>query len=453
MAILGVSVAGAATSEPPRLADLAMVDPMVAARIEEVWQAAAAEPADPSRWLVLAEVYHAHDLTGLAEECYFRATELAPDDPKMWYLLALAQYDLGEPVAAIQSLNRVLNLTQSYAPAFWRRGRWLLEQGGREEAETAFRRATEIDSSDVAGWVGVARVLIARGEPRQAVDILFNVLAADPNNGVAGQLLGNAFRAMGDKESARRALTMGTGMGAYFPDPWQEEMLAQATGVGNQLRLLSAKLERGEVDSVIAELEKLRTAHPRDVGVLNKLSEGYLHKRELDAALETLQVALEVDPGEFATLMHLAETQKFRGDLPGALVWADRAIDANPGHWQAYFERAGILGQMGRHADCLEAIDAAMGLGAIQNPNAWLMQGDILLRLGDWARAGTAFEQATTRFPFLGPAFLGLAIARTEEGRWTEARSALAVARQMQQDDQTVAAIQARIDTDSRPTE
>ena len=436
---------------PPRPSDLDALDPMVAARIEETWEACRANPGSADRWLDLGMIYHAHEMTSLAVEAYARAAELDGGNSRIWYLLALSEDELGDPEAAIHHLERVSGLDPTYAPALWRRGNWLLDLGRTAEAEAAFRLATEADSLDVAGWIGLARIELQGGDPGKSIEILFKVLATDPANGVAGQLLGSAFRAAGDQAAARRALARATGMGAYFPDPWQEEMLSRATGVGNLLRLLSLRLERGDVDKVILELEELRASHPGDIGVLNKLSEGYLYRNQPGQAASVLQLALSLDPGEFATLMHLAQASVQRGDLEGALRWVDRALQANPRHWQAYFQRAEILGRLARYPDCLDTLGTAMTLGAIQNPNAWLMQGDVNLRIEDWSSAESSFAQATLRFPYLSAGFLGLAIAQAEQGHFSEARATLVSARKLRADGSTLTAIEERIEELTTP--
>ena len=161
--------------------------------------------------------------------------------------------------------------------------------------------------------------------------------------------------------------------------------------------------------------------------------------------MEVLAVALEVDPNEFATLIHLAQAEKARGGLTAALGWADRAAEANPRFWQVHFTRAGILHRLARYRACLDALESAMSGGGHQNPNAWLMKGDALVRLAEWDAAARAFARASARFPFLAQAFVGLALARTEQGRVAEARGALADARQLQAEDETMGMIERRL--------
>ncbi len=444
LATLAVAAAVGAAA-PPRPASLDGLDPMVAARIEEAFDATVARPGDADRWLELGRVYHAHQLLGPAAECYAAATERAAGEPKAWYALALARAELGEPRAALAALDEARRLAPGYAPIHWRRGRWLTELGLVDQAELAFRQAIRADPGDPAGPVGLARTLIARGEPREAVPILQQVLSDDPANGVAGQLLGGALRSLGEEKAARRTLALATGMGAYFPDPWHEEILDAATGVGNRLRLASARLARGEVAAVVAELEALRRDHPDDVGLLNKLAEAHLARGAAEPALAVLTAALELDPDEFATLIHLAQAERLRGDVAAALAWADRAVAANPRFWQAHFTRAGLLHRAGRLPECLAALGDAMRAGAHQSPDAWLMRGDAELQLGRWRDAAETFGQAARRFPFLAQAFVGLAYARAEQGELAAARAALAEAAELAGEDATTAAIRARI--------
>ncbi len=437
--------AAAALAQPAATVDLEGADPEVAARIEEARRKVLESPEEAAAWLELGKLYHAHQLTEAAVAGYRRAAGLDSDSPKAWYFLALAEAELGELEIALDAGARVVELVPGYAPVHWRRGRWLESLGRTGEAEAAFRRAVDVDPSAAAGWVGLASILLERGRAREAVDILRPVLAADRTNGIAGQLFGRALLAAGDETAARRVLGMTAGMGAYFPDPWHEEVLDSVTGVLNRLQLLNARMARGELDRVIRQLEALRESHPEHVGVLNLLSEGYLQLGRLDAARAVLEIALGTDPTDFSTLIHLAQAARFGGDLEAALGWADRALEANPRLWQGHFERASIFYADNRLEECLGALERAMRHGAHQNPNAWLTQGDALLRLARWSEAATVLERATARFPFLAQAWVGLAVAEVERGRIERARAALETAAELQPEDETMSAVRTRI--------
>ena len=75
---VGGLVAAVAARPVPKPEDLTGADPAVTARIEETWRATVEAPQDASRWLELARVYQAHQLTGVALDCYQEATRLAP---------------------------------------------------------------------------------------------------------------------------------------------------------------------------------------------------------------------------------------------------------------------------------------------------------------------------------------------------------------------------------------
>ncbi len=75
-------------------------------------------------------------------------------------------------------MRRAIELNPTYAAAYWRLGLWLLDQNQIEGAEHAFDRATEIDASDRAGWVGLARVYLQRGETARAAGLLERLVAS-----------------------------------------------------------------------------------------------------------------------------------------------------------------------------------------------------------------------------------------------------------------------------------
>ena len=164
LALVAPAARPAVAMSPPRPEDLAALDPMVAERIDGALRSVVEEPGESQLWLDLGRLYHAHELTDLAERCYREAVRLEPEGAKAWYSLALAQAELGLPEAALEALEHVIRLAPGYSPALWRKGRWLAELGREREAEEAFQRSVEVDPDDPGGQVGLARMLIQRGE-------------------------------------------------------------------------------------------------------------------------------------------------------------------------------------------------------------------------------------------------------------------------------------------------
>ena len=66
-----------------------------------------------------------------------------------------------------------------------------------EGAERAFNRATEIDPSDRAGWVGLARVYLQRDEASAPPGCSSGWSQPVPSDGYTLQLLGTAYRRLG----------------------------------------------------------------------------------------------------------------------------------------------------------------------------------------------------------------------------------------------------------------
>lgn len=137
--------------------------------IEQRVSAVREETGNAERWLQLGLLYEAHEVYGPALECYERAVELDPDQPRAWYHLALMQSETGDPASGIVSLERVSELEASYVPALWRRGFLLLESGRLDEAESTLLEARRIAPRDAAARSGLARVALQRGDAEEAV--------------------------------------------------------------------------------------------------------------------------------------------------------------------------------------------------------------------------------------------------------------------------------------------
>ena len=109
---------------------------------------ARAEPESAERRLELGMAYEVNALAQAARESYEQATTLDPSSARALYFLAVSSGKQGEMDAALEALDRVLDLEDTYVPAHLYRGQWSLEVGRIDEAAASFRRATELDPTD-----------------------------------------------------------------------------------------------------------------------------------------------------------------------------------------------------------------------------------------------------------------------------------------------------------------
>jgi len=432
------------SNDPPRPRDLEASDSAVVEVVESALASVQADPQAKEGWANLGSLYFAHGFLSEARQCLQRAAR-GSLEPKWTYWLALVQAELGDLEEALVTTQNLVSIDQPYPPVHWRRGLWYLDRSRIEEAEAAFRAAVELAPDDPNGWIGLARVALQTGRYAEAVPSLQRVLSKDPSHAYALLLLASAWQATGERLRAAPLLKTFAGAKPEFSDPWQDEIHALRTGLGNILLAADEEIEQGRAEEVAQKLKALRERYPDNVLLLNKLSEAYLKLGQADPALTVLNAALAVDPDSFATHLHLAQAQRFSGRLPEALAAVERSLQITPRMWPTHVEKAQILTQLGRYQEAVNALEQALDYGGHQKADTWLALGVAHLKARNWEQAIVTFEQAAHRFPFLPRAYSGLAAARAESGDLAAAKEALLTAQRLNPADPAVEGVARRI--------
>ncbi len=117
------------------------------------------------------------------------AQRLAPADPELPYLAALAHAELGDPAAAEQCLREAVRIDPQFGRAHYNLG-LLLDRGGRtEEALATLRQAATVDRRNADAPYAVATILLRLGNPGAAATAAREALARDPAHEPAQRLL------------------------------------------------------------------------------------------------------------------------------------------------------------------------------------------------------------------------------------------------------------------------
>ncbi len=107
------------------------------------------------------------------------AARLAPENPRVRYLLALLAEERKDPVAAKKSLEEALALREDYDDARYRLAGLLFSEGDFSGAVDAYRRFIERHPSDSGARLQLARALESSGRVREA-ERLLRVLEKEP---------------------------------------------------------------------------------------------------------------------------------------------------------------------------------------------------------------------------------------------------------------------------------
>jgi tetratricopeptide (TPR) repeat protein len=369
--------------------------------------------------------------------------------PESLAALARAEARLGDTVAARETAERAAAAASDSAAAQTARGDALRAAWLNQEAETAYRRALQLEPGSAAASTGLALALAARGqatpaleaaraavaahpqlaeaqaalalawlardpedEKSEAMAAAYQAAALEPKNPLPQLVLGHVFEARGQLETARSAHAEATTLDPTWPAP--------------RLASLGLQLKHGDAAGALAGLralpEELRRSGEADL-LLGRL---LAQQEEWPGALTALDRAVAGLPG-------LAEAHALRGtaaynsgELKLAADCYGRAVELDPGHLAYLSAHALYLSYDGRQDEGLAAMLQATARPEAQTPDAFMQLGGIYRSFKPVrvAEAVAAYEKALKLDPKSGAAALGVAQSYRAGRQWARATSA-----------------------------
>jgi tetratricopeptide (TPR) repeat protein len=418
---------------PPDVSTLGPLAPEVADIVRQAREGVVESPAEAVRWGRFGMVCEANGLPGAARNAYATAASIDGSEAKWWFRLAAVDARLGRLDDAVRDVQRSIEVNSTYAPSFWHLGLWLLDRNETAAAERAFGRATEIDPADRAGWLGLARVYLQRGENERAAGLLERLLASTTGDRYALQLLGTAYRRLGRNEEAEPALQTGASAEPLWNDPWTDEMLAYRRGYAALLKDATAYIVAGQFDPAIRILERLRQERPNDVVLNAHLGQVYVAAGRDGEGVPLLEQVTAQQPDRFEALVDLATGYMHQGDLARARRTVERALTLNSSFAPAYETLGLVLWRAGNMRDAVSAFENAVRFDP-RNARALVWIGMVQTNAGRTADALTAFQHAVRISPTNVDAWIGIANAQMTRGDLDGAAQALDRATRLEPD-------------------
>jgi tetratricopeptide (TPR) repeat protein len=352
---------------------------------------------------------------------------------------------LGEPDAAWSALTRTNELAPAYAPAWCRRGEWLLDRGEADAAAAAFERALAIESTNLWASIGIARVHLERRDYQRAAELLEQVLQQHPGDRYALQLLGTAYRRLGRVDDASVALAVGVAGQPGFRDPWSEEIGQYRRGFATTLKAATAEAMAGQFDRALPLFEELRRQNPSDVSLANHTAEVMTAAGRQVEAIRLLSSMVDQRSDNADTHLALASAYLASGDPARADASANRAIALHASGARAHEIKGMIAWRGDRRPEALALFEQ----GLRRDPRhvrllSWI--GHIALEQDRPQDAQLAFTQVLRRDPLQVDALAGLALAQLALGHRAEAAVALKRAEQVAPDHPRVREARSRLD-------
>ena len=416
---------------PPATAAFGELAPEVRDLVNETRQGVIDDPSDAYRWGRYAMACQANGLVAPARDAYATAAALDRSNAKWWFLRASTQARIGQVDEAVHDMRRAIDIDPAYAPAYWRLGLWLLDLNQVPPAEQAFERATQLDASDRAGWIGLARATLLRGDAARAADQLERLAAGGAPDPYTLQLLGTAYRQMGRADQAATALAAGAKGEAQWGDRWTDEMLSYRRGYAALLKDATAYIVAGQFEPAIRILEQLRRDKPGDPVLLAHLGQVYVAAGQDAQGIPLLERVVAEEPGRFEAWVDLATGYMHQDHVDRARTAVERAIAINQTYAPAY-ETLGLVRWRG--GDMRGAV-AALNEAASRDPRnarAFVWMGMVLTNSDRPADAVSAFERAVRIDPTNVDAWIGIANGEMNRHDLRAAAAALDNARRLQ---------------------
>src|ERR1700737_1003752 len=132
-----------------------------------------------------------------------RAVASNPRYTDAYFRLGIALEKLGNIGGEIVAYDRATKLRPSLTEAWFRAGALVYTLGHRDEAIGCFRRAAATGGKTSFGRLGKARALLIEDRNQEAEQVLRQMLALDPRNAMAHDLMGNLLSEFGRFDEAR----------------------------------------------------------------------------------------------------------------------------------------------------------------------------------------------------------------------------------------------------------
>lgn len=313
-----------------------------------------AAPDQAPAHLQLAELrLRSGDGTGAAQVLE-EFLERVPDNQQVQLVLARLQLSQHDVAALAITADRVLSTRPEHPLGYYLRG--LALQGQEEHAaaieqfESALEKAPETAAEPV---IALARSDLALGDGQRAERRVQRLLADDPDNLVAMNLLGDIYLANGKQAEARAQYTSIIRHMPQSPQAYE--------------RLARLQLAAGELDPALETLQIGLDTTGRSLLLLQTLGLAQEQGENLDAAIAAYEEVLQSAPGAMVSANNLAMLIANRqADEPERVARARQLAAAFEDSEQpVLLDTAGWVhyrsGNYGRSVDLLEKA-AALGL-------------------------------------------------------------------------------------------
>lgn len=391
----------------------AEMQPRVAQLFAESRQGIIDQPDSPEAWAKLGAVCEVHLLLSDAEACYRHAHELAPNDFRWTYFLAIVVDSIGQQdQEPIDLYHEASHHRPDYAPLWFRLGEALARRGRLESALDAYGKALELDDTMAIAQYGYGQVELKLANAKSAVLHLERAASLSPTDGPTLAALAQAYMRLGDRGRALKASDASRQLVSVLvlTDPARGQVGAMGVSSRVCYRRAVQYLKSGrntEALQYLEVLEQVKSGDPK-VQVWSAFAHLRLGNREMSRRHLAHALRLKQD---------LEKVDRTFAPLPKA---RQRLTEMVFEFLREYLHR---VTQQRDIAELRRAIAEFEAASAQVSPNsrAFLTWGNALLRIGDLAEAKNRYLDALRLEPNNVDALFDLGLVAEKQGNVDEA--------------------------------
>ncbi len=405
-------------------------------RVSDLTQRARTHRGDVSALGELSRLYDANGFRREAALAYVCLERFDPTNARWPHRLAHVLAGMGRIEQAVPHLRRAADLAPDYVPAWVQLGDALLKANQPEAAAAAYHAALKLAPGNPYALLGLARGELQLERWTAARERLQQASAAQPDFGVAWNLLATVYDRLGNAAGAAAAQAHADNKRRFreMPDPWVDELLDDCYDVYRLRVVAAAARGSGDPAGALPWLERAKRLAPDAAAVHRDLGDVFTDLHRYDDARAELQAAIRLAPTDETGYAQLIACCTAAGDSDGALHAAKEGVAHCPDSADLQFALGKQLETAGRLDEALPAFAAARRLQP-ESADAYHEMAGIYFRQGRNDEGIAVLEAVLEHIPDHPPTLLALAQREIETGdasaavKWLQrarARGALA---------------------------
>lgn len=358
-----------------------------------------------------------------AERVFRQAARADPTSPLPFLELGELFLRRGQPLEALQDIDRALERSPADFRTLFLRGLALMQLGKFPEAALELATALEKKPDDISCRQTLALAHLRSGDPAKAAETVAPLLESDSHDPAVQALYGNALAQLGRNAEAIPYLEK-----AVELDP---ERVQAPFFLGQSLLAAESAVRLGRLSQAMRLLTSLLERHPRAAAAWYLKGLVQAEERKYKEAASSFQKSIDSGYAHPDAYLNLGIALDATGDRQAAHAAIDQSLERDPQRPAAHYYKALLTLQDGEalrqngpnpfRVEVIKHLDRAASL--VRQPSLFVALGEAYLQIKEYGRVIEAASKATTSPRVAPQAHFLMGVAQHKWRRYDEAEA------------------------------